>query len=95
MKTLHKGVETLDLESNLCMTTSRLLFHHQASVSGCIPVQICIGEFPKQCESKEFPREIRDSSYTLENNFTDARLGGEILNSDVSMYDAHAYMAQW
>ena len=71
-----------------------ILFQHRASVSRCIPVQICISEFLKQCVSKEFPREIRDSSYTLENNFTEARLGGEILTSDVSTYDAHAYMAQ-
>ena len=71
-----------------------ILFHHRAAVSRCIPVNICISEFPKQCESKEFPREIRGSYYTLENNFTESRLGGEILNSDVSMYDAHAYMAQ-
>ena len=45
-------------------------------------------EFPKQCESKEFPRETCESSYTWENDFKEAKLGGEILNSDVSMHKA-------
>jgi len=30
---------------------------------------ICISEFPKQCESIEFPREICDNSYTFSSNF--------------------------
>ena len=50
-------------------------------------MQISISEFPKQCESKEFPREVRDSSYTLENNFKEARLGGQVLNSGASMHN--------
>ena len=29
-----------------------------------------------------------ESYYTLENNFADARLGGEILDSDVSIHEA-------
>ena len=32
---------------------------------------------------------MNESSYTSENNFTEARLGGEILDSDVSMYKAY------
>ena len=49
----------------------RLLYHHQPSLSTPYPVQNYISEFPKQHESNEFPREICESSYTLDNNFTD------------------------
>ena len=46
-------------------------------------------KFPKQCESKEFLREICESSYKLKNNLADARAGAEILNSDVSIHKAY------
>ena len=45
-------------------------------------------DFPKQWESNEFPRETCESSYTRENDFKEAKRGGEILNSDVSMHKA-------
>ena len=55
-------------------------------------MQNCISEFPKQCESKELPDQICGSSYRSENNFTEARLGGKILDSDVSMNKAFCQM---
>ena len=64
------------------------MFHHQASLSTRDPEQIFINEFPKQCVSKEFAREIFQSSYMLEDNFTEARLCVEIFGSDVSMRKA-------
>lgn len=63
-----------------------VLFHHQGSLSTCNSVQNCISEFAKLCAySKEFPREICESSYTLESNFAETRLGGKILGSDVNI----------
>ena len=41
--------------------------------------QRAISEFPKQCESIEFPREKCESCYLLENNSAEARLHCEIL----------------
>ena len=49
-------------------------------------------EFTKQSESKELPGQICDSSHTSENNSTEARLGGEILDSDVSVHKACCQM---
>lgn len=45
-----------------------------------------ISDFPNKNESKEFSHEICESSYTLENNFTEAKIAGEILNSDVRLH---------
>ena len=36
-------------------------------------------------ESKQFSPETRETSFTLENIYTEARLGAEILNSDVNL----------
>ena len=66
----------------LCKT---LLSHHQALLSMSNPMQSYIGEFRKQCKSIEFPCETCESSYMLENNFSEVRFGGEILDSGVSM----------
>ena len=66
-----------------------ILFHYQALFSTSNPVQNYNSKFPKQCESKEFLREICESSYKLKNNFADARVGGEILNSDLSIHKAY------
>ena len=52
-------------------------------------MQNYISKFPKQCESKEFLRELCESSYKLKNNVADVRAGGEILNSDVSIHKAY------
>lgn len=51
-------------------------------------MQNYIGEFPKQCESKEFLCEICERSYMSENDLTEVTLGGENLDSDVSMHRA-------
>ena len=42
-------------------------------------------EFPKQCESNESPREI----YSFRKNLTETRLGGENLDSDLSLRYAY------
>ena len=47
------------------------------------PKQICISEI---CSVKQNnSREMCESSYMLESNFTEARLGVEVLDSDYSM----------
>lgn len=67
---------------------------HQASFLTHKPVQNYLSEFPKKCKSNEFPREICEK--TLENNYcTEARLGGDILDSDVSMYKAYFIQHFW
>ena len=73
----------------LCMILKTILFHRQVSLSTCNPLQNCTSELPRQSESKEFLREICESSHTLKNNFAGASLGGEILNSDVRMHKAY------
>ena len=40
-------------------------------------------------ESKQFSPETRETSFTLENIYTEARLGAEILNSDVNLQKAY------
>lgn len=47
-----------------------------------------ISDFPNKNESKEFSHEICERSYTLENNFTEAK----ILNSDVRLYQAYFWI---
>ena len=64
----------------------RFLFYHQASLSTRNSKQNNIREFARQWESKEFPREIGES--TLEDNFTEARLGGKVLDFDARMHKA-------
>ena len=52
----------------------------------CNPVQRYIRKFPSQCESKEFPYEICESSYMLENIFTQGKIGGTNLDSDINTH---------
>lgn len=51
-----------------------------------------ISDFPNKNESKEFSHEICESSYTLENNFTEAKIAGEILNSDVRLHKTYFWI---
>ena len=67
-----------------------LLSHHQASLSMPNRMKNYTIEFPKQCESKEFPADMCEGSYALESSFAGARLGGEMLDSDVGMHKAIA-----
>ena len=66
-----------------CVTT-KPCFH---SKHNAIPNYI--SEFPGQCESKEFPCEMYETSYTMENSFREARLGDVSLDSDINMHKAH------
>ena len=48
------------------------------------PVQKCISGFSKHSLVKQIK-----VIHTLENNLTESRLGGEILDSDVGMHNAN------
>lgn len=61
--TLNETVSELNVEERM-VKIGRVFVE-----AGNERTHICISESPKQCESIEFPREICDSSYRLENNF--------------------------